>query len=50
MYHLNTDVLIIGGGLAGLAAGYALEGRKSYIIAEAGNSPGGISSTVKHDG
>ena len=50
MSHLNTDVLIIGGGLAGLAAGYALEGRRHYIIAEGCSSPGGYSGTIHHKG
>lgn len=44
---LKTDVLIIGGGLAGLSAGKALEGRKSYLVAERENRPGGLSATVK---
>jgi protoporphyrinogen oxidase len=44
---LKTDVLIIGGGLAGLAAGKALEGRKSYLIAERENRPGGLAASVR---
>ncbi|MBI5744661.1 MAG: NAD(P)-binding protein [Elusimicrobia bacterium] len=47
---LKTDVLIIGGGLAGLSAAKALEGKKSYIVAERENRPGGLSSTVKKGG
>ncbi len=47
---LKTDVLIIGGGLAGLSAARALEGRKSYIIAERENRPGGLAATVKKGG
>jgi protoporphyrinogen oxidase len=47
---LKTDVLIIGGGLAGLSAAKALEGRKSYIIAERENRPGGLAATVRKGG
>jgi protoporphyrinogen oxidase len=44
---LKTDVLIIGGGLAGLSAAKALEGRKNYIVAERASRPGGLAATVK---
>ncbi|HNW43904.1 MAG TPA: NAD(P)-binding protein [Elusimicrobiales bacterium] len=44
---LKTHTLIIGGGLAGLAAGRALQGKKEYIIAERENRPGGLAATVK---
>lgn len=47
---LKTDVLIIGGGLAGLSAAKALEGRKSYLVAERENRPGGLAATVKKGG
>jgi protoporphyrinogen oxidase len=47
---LETDTLIIGGGLAGLAAGYALEGKIPYIIAEKECFPGGLSATLKRNG
>ena len=47
---LKTDTLIIGGGLAGLAAGGALEGRKDYLIAEKENRPGGLAATIKKGG
>ncbi len=47
---LKTDVLIIGGGLAGLSAARALEGKKDYIIAERENRPGGLAATVKKGG
>ncbi|MCX5786822.1 MAG: NAD(P)-binding protein [Elusimicrobia bacterium] len=47
---LETDVLIIGGGLAGLSAAGALEGKKSYIAAERENRPGGLAATVKKGG
>ncbi|MCX5792371.1 MAG: NAD(P)-binding protein [Elusimicrobia bacterium] len=44
---LKTDVLIIGGGLAGLAAAKALEGKKDYLVAERENRPGGLAATLK---
>lgn len=47
---LKTDTLIIGGGLAGLAAGKALEGKKDYLIAERENRPGGLAATIKKGG
>ncbi|OGR42318.1 MAG: hypothetical protein A2X35_01030 [Elusimicrobia bacterium GWA2_61_42] len=47
---LKTDVLIIGGGLAGLAAAKALEGKKDYIVAERENRPGGLAATVRKGG
>jgi len=47
---LKTDVLIIGGGLAGLSAAKALEGKKGYIIAERENRPGGLAATVTKGG
>ena len=38
----SVDVLIIGGGAAGIAAGRRLRGRKlSFLIAEAANRLGG---------
>ncbi|MDD2804846.1 MAG: NAD(P)-binding protein [Elusimicrobiales bacterium] len=43
---LKTDVLIIGGGLAGLAAGSALEGKKDYLAAEREHRPGGLAATL----
>ncbi len=47
---LKTDTLIIGGGLAGLSAAKALEGKKSYLVAERENRPGGLAATVKKGG
>ncbi|OIO04045.1 MAG: hypothetical protein AUJ51_02595, partial [Elusimicrobia bacterium CG1_02_56_21] len=43
----KTHTLIIGGGLAGLSAAGALEGKKPYILAERENRPGGLAATVK---
>lgn len=47
---IETGTLIIGGGLAGLAAGYTLEGKQPYIIAERELRPGGLSATIKTKG
>lgn len=47
---LKTDTLIVGGGLAGLAAAGALEGRKDYLLAERESRPGGLSATLKKGG
>ncbi len=47
---LKTDVLIIGGGLAGLTAGKTLEGKRNYIIAEREKRPGGLAGTVAKGG
>ncbi len=47
---LKTDVLIIGGGLAGLSAAKALEGKKDYLLAERESRPGGLSATLKKGG
>jgi protoporphyrinogen oxidase len=47
---LKTDVLIIGGGLAGLSAAAALEGKTNYMVAERENRPGGLAATLKKGG
>ena len=47
---LKTHTLIIGGGLAGLAAAGELEGHKPCLIAERENRPGGLAATVKKGG
>ncbi|MDP2864733.1 MAG: NAD(P)-binding protein, partial [Elusimicrobiota bacterium] len=44
---LKTEVLILGGGLAGLSAAKALEGKKDYLVAERENRPGGLAATLK---
>ena len=44
---LKTDVLILGGGLAGLAAAKTLEGKKRYLLAERENRFGGLAATIK---
>lgn len=50
MNVFKTDTLIIGGGLAGLAAAAALEGRKAYFLAERECRPGGLAATIKKGG
>ncbi len=47
----GTDCLILGGGLAGLAAGRALTqaGRRVQVL-ESGDATGGLARTVAHDG
>ncbi|MDO8805317.1 MAG: NAD(P)-binding protein [Elusimicrobiota bacterium] len=47
---LKTHTLIIGGGLAGLSAAKALEGKKDYIVAERENRPGGLAATLTKGG
>ena len=44
---LKTHTLIIGGGLAGLSAAKALEGKKDYLVAERESRPGGLAATLK---
>jgi protoporphyrinogen oxidase len=45
---LKTDTLIVGGGLAGLAAAKALEeGKKDYLVAEREQRAGGLAATLK---
>ncbi|HCC48841.1 MAG TPA: protoporphyrinogen oxidase [Elusimicrobia bacterium] len=46
----KTDTLIIGGGLAGLAAAQALQGKKDYLVAERESRPGGLAATLKKGG
>lgn len=47
---LETDTLIIGGGLSGLSAGYTLEGKRSYFIAEREARAGGLAASIKKNG
>src|SRR6266849_5076807 len=50
---IDTDVLILGGGLAGLSTAYHLRRRNpklSFIIAEKEPSPGGLAGSFRKDG
>lgn len=47
---IKTDTLILGGGLAGLAAAYTLEGKKQCIIAEKAIRAGGLAATIYKNG
>jgi protoporphyrinogen oxidase len=47
---IKTDVLIIGGGLAGLSAARALQGRRRWLLAEKEAGPGGLASSVNKNG
>ena len=44
---IETDTLIIGGGLAGLSAARALEGKRKYLLCEKNPCLGGLSSSIK---
>lgn len=46
----ETDVLIIGGGLAGLSAARELQDKKKYLLIEKENRPGGLASSVEKNG
>lgn len=53
MRFVKTDVLILGGGLAGLSTAYHLErsGRKTdYLILEKSGRPGGLAGSIEKDG
>ncbi|MFA6434769.1 MAG: FAD-dependent oxidoreductase [Elusimicrobiales bacterium] len=45
-----TDILIIGGGLAGLAAARTLAGKKNYLLIEKEAGIGGLAASVKKNG
>ena len=47
---IRTDVLIIGGGLAGLSAARTLEGKKSWLLAEKESRIGGLSASIEKNG
>ncbi len=48
----KNEVVVLGGGLAGLSAGYVLsrEGKKKTVVVEADSTVGGLSKTYKHNG
>ena len=47
---IETDTLIIGGGLAGLSAARALQGKRKYILCERDPRLGGLAASVKKNG
>lgn len=49
---MKTDVLILGGGLAGLSAAYHLQrfSKLSFLVAEKGAGLGGTAGSIKKDG
>jgi protoporphyrinogen/coproporphyrinogen III oxidase len=47
---LSADVLVVGGGIAGLAAAHALSRKVSVIVLESGSKPGGKVLTEARDG
>jgi len=47
--NLNTDILIVGGGLAGLSAAHRLRNR-DYLVIELSDRPGGTSGAEIHNG
>jgi len=47
---IRTNVLIIGGGLAGLSAARALEGKKDSLLVEKKAGIGGLSASIKKNG
>ncbi|HBB68057.1 MAG: hypothetical protein A2X28_10110 [Elusimicrobia bacterium GWA2_56_46] len=46
----ETDVLIVGGGLAGLSAARGLRGKKKYLLVEKEARIGGLASSVSRNG
>ncbi len=47
---IKTDVLIIGGGLAGLSAARVLQGKKNYLLVEKEAGIGGLAASVEKNG
>ena len=47
----DVDVVVVGGGMAGLAAAWELQRRgASFVLIEAGRRPGGVVRTERVDG
>ena len=47
---IETDVLIVGGGLAGLTAARTLQGKKRWLLVEKEPLTGGLAASVKQNG
>jgi protoporphyrinogen oxidase len=47
---IKTDVLILGGGLAGLSTAYHLEGKREHLLVEKNYKVGGRAGSVQADG
>ena len=47
---IETDVLIVGGGLAGLTAARTLQGKKRFLLVEKESLTGGLTASVKKNG
>ena len=47
---IKTNVLIVGGGLAGLSAARALQGKTAYLLAEKEAGLGGLAASVRKNG
>jgi protoporphyrinogen oxidase len=47
---IKTDVLIVGGGLTGLSAARALQGKTGYLLAEKEGGLGGLAASVRKNG
>ncbi len=47
---IKTDVLIVGGGLAGLSAAGALQGKADYLLAEKKAGLGGLAASIQKNG
>jgi len=51
MHHRNTEIVIFGGGLSGLSAGYILSrSGREVILIERDPSVGGLAKTLNHNG
>ncbi|UCF81567.1 MAG: FAD-dependent oxidoreductase [Acidobacteriota bacterium] len=47
MSRFHADVLVLGGGLTGLATAYFLRGRRECVVCERESAPGGLARSVR---